>query len=225
VSYLSEGIVANHNLHSVYVALTDSEYRAALRHAKVIHADGWPLLLWCRIKYGVSGCRLGYRDWDVTFLSRLKSGTSVMLLGGTLREAETALRRLRERHPNLLFLAMDGYRPEDEYVGFVQEKRPQYIFLGMGMGKQERVARKCISQHSAVYFCAGGWIKQAAALERLAPAWLVRLNAEWLWRLAQDPRAKFRRYLIEPWTCVRHIVQNLHANKDDLREDRLDHLR
>jgi N-acetylglucosaminyldiphosphoundecaprenol N-acetyl-beta-D-mannosaminyltransferase len=42
----------------------------------------------------------------------------------------------------------------------------------------------------------GGAIDVVAGFTRRAPAWIQRIGLEWAFRLAQEPRRLFKRYLV-----------------------------
>lgn len=48
----------------------------------------------------------------------------------------------------------------------------------------------------------GGSLDFIAGRQRRAPAWMSRLGAEWLYRLARDPARMARRYLVRDRAIV-----------------------
>ncbi|RPH34929.1 glycosyltransferase, partial [bacterium] len=51
-------------------------------------------------------------------------------------------------------------------------------------------------------------IEYSAGRKRLAPSWMSRHGMEWLFRLFQEPRRLWRRYLIgNPWFLLRVLIQ------------------
>lgn len=57
----------------------------------------------------------------------------------------------------------------------------------------------------------GSTIDYAAQLKRVAPVWMRSAGLEWLFRLLQEPRRLWKRYLIgNPAFIGRVIAQRLH---------------
>lgn len=91
----------------------------------------------------------------------------------------------------------DGFRSETEYSEMVARTDPDIVLLGMGMPRQEHVARQlALSAGRPRLFINGG-----AVLDFLggrfarAPLWLRSARLEWAFRLAQEPRRLTGRYV------------------------------
>lgn len=72
------------------------------------------------------------------------------------------------------------------------------IVLAMGMPKQERIAMalKSADIGPALIVCGGAVIDFAAVRFARAPLWMQNAGLEWLFRLVNEPRRLFRRYVL-----------------------------
>jgi exopolysaccharide biosynthesis WecB/TagA/CpsF family protein len=91
-----------------------------------------------------------------------------------------------------------GFEPDLVYVDLAARTRPELILLGMGMPKQERVAllmRDALA-HPCVIVSGGAILDFLARRYPRAPLLMRRLGAEWVYRLALEPRRLASRYLV-----------------------------
>ena len=104
---------------------------------------------------------------------------------------------------------MDGFKPEADYVGETIRAVPDLIILAMGNPKQELVARIIASSvRSPVVIVNGGAVADflAGRFER-APLWVRRARLEWVFRLLQEPRRLWRRYLLGGVSFAWHLMR------------------
>jgi exopolysaccharide biosynthesis WecB/TagA/CpsF family protein len=78
--------------------------------------------------------------------------------------------------------------------------KPELIVLGMGIPKQECLARELIltgnPKCSPLVVCGGAILEFLGAKVPRAPEWMRRSGAEWLYRLSHEPARLCRRYLL-----------------------------
>jgi N-acetylglucosaminyldiphosphoundecaprenol N-acetyl-beta-D-mannosaminyltransferase len=97
----------------------------------------------------------------------------VVDLAGTSDDSEQTLERLRAASPDVVLVAFGAPKQELWIERFRDRIRPT-VAIGVG-GSLDFVA---------------GTVKRA-------PAWMSRAGLEWLFRLVQEPRRMWRRYLVE----------------------------
>jgi N-acetylglucosaminyldiphosphoundecaprenol N-acetyl-beta-D-mannosaminyltransferase len=132
----------------------------------------------------------------------------LFLLGATARSNDLAVERLRSRFPGL---QIAGFSPAFQDYPFdrdwnadilkaIEEFRPQHLGVCFGPKKQEYWIHENASRLSELGvrcgYALGGTIDFLAGVQKRAPRWIEFIGAEWLFRLACMPRARFRRTLI-----------------------------
>jgi N-acetylglucosaminyldiphosphoundecaprenol N-acetyl-beta-D-mannosaminyltransferase len=133
-----------------------------------------------------------------------RSGPRFYLYGGRSQGALVELTRsLRLRHPGLRIVG--GQAPpfrvltEDEeraVAADIARSGADVVWVGLGVPKQEKwMARMRDRLDAPVLVGVGAAFDFHAGLVRQAPAWMQRTGLEWLFRLAQEPRRLWRRYL------------------------------
>jgi N-acetylglucosaminyldiphosphoundecaprenol N-acetyl-beta-D-mannosaminyltransferase len=215
-------VIANHNAHSLFLLRRSAELAAFFDDADLIQIDSTPLIHWGRL-LGLplnAALRSTYLDWRDDFW-RLANERHwrVFYLGGAPGVADTAVRRLAQRWPNVTLAARHGYfdptptscgnrQVLDEIAAF----DPDILFVGMGMPLQETwVHENRAALTRGVIFTVGAAFDYEAGAQATPPRWTGRLGVEWLARLIAQPRRLAFRYLIEPWSLVGPALEDLGA--------------
>jgi exopolysaccharide biosynthesis WecB/TagA/CpsF family protein len=87
----------------------------------------------------------------------------------------------------------------EQTLKFVEAHSPfRFCFLAVGSPQQEMLGQELKRRGNArgLALCIGASINFLTGAEQRAPAWMQRLNLEWLYRLLQDPGRMTRRYLV-----------------------------
>lgn len=215
-----QAVVANHNLHSLYLVRRDAGMRAFYDQADLVQVDSKPLLWFGRLKgLPARGChRSTYLDWRDHFWSLAdRLGWRVMYVGGAEGVAATAARRLADRYPGAVLATRSGYFDAEPgaddnaaVIASIQAFEPNILLVGMGMPRQEAwIARNLAALPACVIFNVGAAFDYEAGAQKAAPRWMGALGLEWLFRLAGDPKRMFRRYCIEPWSLLGPAIRDL----------------
>jgi exopolysaccharide biosynthesis WecB/TagA/CpsF family protein len=188
------------NLHHLYLASVDPDFRSALAGADHLTADGWPVQLILR--------RRGLRVERVTgsgFLhdavrSGALKGRRVGLLGAA-DSTGAAFQAIVEDAGGQVVLRDHGRWSDwdaDQLVDRLTQARAEVVFVAVTPPAGELVAHALRERglHAAV-IGVGGSVDMLAGVTQLVPAPVGRLGLEWLFRFVQEPRRLFRRYFVE----------------------------
>lgn len=207
-----QSIIANHNLHSLYLYPREAELREFYRISHLIEADSTPLLAWARLM-GRSARpfhRCTYLDWRDLFWAQARArGWRVFYLGGAPGVAQAAAERLTAEWDVAIgvrdgfFDMTPGSADEAAIRGQIAAFKPDILFVGMGMPRQEAwIVRNHAFLGPCAIFSVGAAFDYEAGAQKSAPRWMGRVGVEWLFRLAADPRRLFTRYCVEPWSLI-----------------------
>jgi UDP-N-acetylglucosamine 2-epimerase (non-hydrolysing) len=204
------------NAAKVVAMQQDQSLRRIVNRCELITADGQSVV-WASHLLGdplpsrVTGIDLMEQLLDLAERRRYR----VYVLGGREDVLDTAIERVRRRHPGLEVAGYrDGYFSADEepaVAAQIRRARPDMLFVAMPTPRKEYFLARW-GDELAVPFSmgVGGAIDVLAGVTRRAPAVLQRLGLEWAFRLAQEPRRLFRRYLVTNFRFVlltlRHAV-------------------
>ena len=223
----SGGYVCVAPTHTVMASREDPELRAAVLGASLVVPDGQPLV-WAMNAFGA---QLEARVYGPTLMARAMeraaaTGQRHYLYGGRNHGALAELaRRLRLRNPGLQIVG--GHCPpfreltpqeEDDVVAEINRSGADVVWVGIGVPKQEKwMAQMRDRLDPAVLIGVGAAFDFHAGLVPQAPDALQRLGLEWAFRLVQEPRRLWRRYLrYNPRFVlgfVRQYVRHLRARR------------
>jgi N-acetylglucosaminyldiphosphoundecaprenol N-acetyl-beta-D-mannosaminyltransferase len=213
-------VIANHNLHSLYLLRRSPEMRAFYRRADLIEADSTPMILWARLLGLPIGRRhrCTYLDWREDFWAMAQArGWRVFYLGGEPGGAEAGAAAVVRRWPGVSisvrhgrFDPAPGGHENAAVVAAIAEARPAVLFVGMGMPRQEAwIVGNLDRLPPCAIFSVGAAFDYEAGVISTPPRWSGRLGLEWLFRLATEPRRLFARYLVEPWSLIGPAIGDL----------------
>lgn len=199
------GAIFTPNVDHVVLVESNPGFRKAYRHASLSLADGVPLVWTSRILGRQLPEKLSGSDMLVPIASlAADEGWSIYLLGGLPGAAELAADRLRELC-NVRIVGIDasivsaeGNTPGDiEVIDRIRAARPDIVFVALGTPKQELFIWRSMAQfRPAVAIGVGASLDFLSGFVTRAPRWVSDAGFEWVYRLAQDPKRLWRRYLV-----------------------------
>ena len=204
-------IVANHNLHSLYLYARMASVRDFYAAADIIEIDSTPMIAWAKLlgRDVSRDHRCTYLDFRHDFWTMVQArGLRVYHVGGAPDVADKARAAIIARYPNVRldvhhgFFDMQG-AGNDVVLADIAAKRPDVLLVGMGMPRQELWILNNLERLPAcVILPIGGAFDYEAGAQYEPPRWTGRMGVEWLARFLADPKRLFERYFIEPWTLV-----------------------
>lgn len=196
--------VAVCTVHSVMTARQDPRLAAALRDADVATPDGMPLVWALR----ASGHREQQRVYGPDLMAAafpygISRGWSHYLYGATEDTLARLVGALGERAPGARIVGTHAppFRPltreeEDAVIEDIRSSGADIVWVGLGMPKQELwMAQVAHRLPGVAVVGVGAAFDLLSGTVRQAPSWMQRIGLEWLFRLSQEPRRLWRRYL------------------------------
>ncbi|WP_081712433.1 WecB/TagA/CpsF family glycosyltransferase [Gordonia amicalis] len=207
-------LIANHNLHSIFVFWTDEVFRSVYERASVVLIDGWPVLAWARWfareRKLSARHRIGSTDWVLQLLKDSVRPLKIVAVGGSPLSSAGAAEAMLERFPRHEWRAYDGFEfqcqtPSSYGCSTLHADlvRADVVLVGMGMPHQESWILENWSRLSgAVVANVGGCFDYFSGVQDLAPRWMGSVGLEWAFRLCRSPRRLAYRYLVEPFLLL-----------------------
>jgi N-acetylglucosaminyldiphosphoundecaprenol N-acetyl-beta-D-mannosaminyltransferase len=215
------------SVHGLVQAQREPAIRSALNQAGLTTEDGMPLVWWCRAAGYSTARRVCGSDLLVKMCELgIPRGYRHFFYGGTPLVIERLKAQLTQRFPGLV---VAGYRsppfraltPEEDAADIVaiNEARPDFVWVGLGMPKQERWMAQHVGKiASTALIGIGAAFDFLSETKPRAPLWLQRSGFEWLFRFVTEPRRLARRYVIDNSIFVLLATQQLSGLRS-YRED------
>jgi len=188
------------NAHCLNIAGKDKEYRTILQNASLVYSGGFGPVLASRILAKPLPERVPTPDfiYDVLAVAQEK-GWSIYLLGGEQLVVEKTAENLKKQFPKL---SIAGYHhgfflQNKEVITKINRVKPTIILVGMGTPRQEKwIAENIDNVDAKVFWAVGALFDIISGRLKRAPFWMQRMGLEWLFRLFQEPKRLWKRYLL-----------------------------
>lgn len=193
------------NAHSVNTLSSDPEFKSCLNRADALFADG-------------SGMRLAAKSKGINLVANLngtdmlpnicktstKNGQSLFFLGGKPGVAKKAGKKLTKKYGSLRIAGTHhGYfdfqdeATSLEMVEQINQSGADVVLVGFGSPFQELWCEKYAGElECKTVLAVGGLFDYYSGSIPRAPLFMREVGLEWIWRLIQEPKAKFGRYVV-----------------------------
>lgn len=193
----------------------DASLRDDVLASDVVLADGMAVVWASRlagraVPERVAGIDLMFRLLDLA----AERGHRVFCLGATADVLADAIAAFRRRCPSLIIAgSQHGYyaaAEEAEVARAIADSHADIVFIAMTSPRKEQfLARWSRDLGVPVWHGVGGSFDVAAGRVQRAPALWQRLGLEWLYRVKQEPRRLWRRYLVTNVLFMRLAIAEL----------------
>lgn len=215
-------VIANHNLHSLYLYHRNRAFRDFYKLADVVHADGAGIVLLSALSRTPLGRehRTTYVDWMPDLIAMAAAHNwRLFYVGSKPGVASLGAARLAQQYPRLCLETTHGYfdaardsADNRRVLGLIREYQPHILLVGMGMPRQERwIAENLPDLNCNVVLPAGAAMDYIAGAVATPPRWTGRLGLEWLFRLMIEPKRLASRYLLEPWYVAGLVMSHFYS--------------
>ena len=191
------------NVHTVITAYDDDQYKKVQNTAIAALPDGGPIASYC-IKKGFSETK---RTTGPDFMGEilklgLKENYKHFFYGSTTETLAKLKIQLENDYKGINIVGM--YSPpfrkltdeeDKDIIKMINDASPNFVWIGLGAPKQEIFMYEHKDKINSLMVGVGAAFDFFAGNIKRAPAWMQKLNLEWLYRLLQDPKRLFSRYL------------------------------
>jgi N-acetylglucosaminyldiphosphoundecaprenol N-acetyl-beta-D-mannosaminyltransferase len=209
-----KAVILHANIHGVNLAWRLPWMLDFYRSADLVFCDGDGVRWGLRFLGFPPPPKITYAAWIHELAEHCgRHGHRVYFIGGRPGVAAEAAQRLKERHPAFDAAGTDdGYFAKtgpqnDTRIERINRVRPDILVVGFGMPAQEAWLRDNLHRLDVgVVLTAGAAFDYASGRLRRAPGWMVRIQAEWLFRLIQEPLRLFGRYVLGNPSFFLHLM-------------------
>lgn len=227
------------NANNLNISYTNNQLKRHFAGCDRVFADGSGVKLASRIlnsKDGVIEHNVNGTDMFPLLCSALEEmGKGIYLLGAAKGVARRVKINLSQTNPELVVCGYhDGYLADEltnrRVIKDINASNASILLVAMGTPLQEVWLDYNESKISVpVKMSVGGLFDFYANGVSRAPRWMRNIGSEWLWRLAQEPRRMWKRYVLgNPLFIFRvlkeHFIRSVFGSKF-LRERKTDSYR
>lgn len=204
------------NAHCYNIAQKDKEYAKALKASDVLLPDGIGVVYAMRWLYQKRIKKIAGEDLFFYEMNRLnKTGGSCFFLGSTINTLQLIAERAKEKFPKV---KVASYSPPyvDEFseteswkmIKLVNRYKPDVLFIGMTAPKQEKWAHQYFEDLDCGHICSIGAVFDffSGKIKR-APNWMINSGLEWLYRLLNEPKRLWKRYVVGNVLFLKYILR------------------
>ena len=214
------------NVHTTVMAFRDESYRKVQNSGAMALPDGQPL--------SIVSHRRGYSEAQrvpgpdlmpaILHLSEEK-GYRHYFYGSTPETLEKLRKVLLDRFPKLQIVGMYAppFRPlteeeDQEAVRKINESGADFVWVALGAPKQEKWMYEHRGRVNGLMIGVGAAFDFIAGTVRRAPMWMQKLCLEWVYRICQDPKRMFPRYVSTNFAFLWHVHRESKAIRKERRK-------
>lgn len=190
-------------LNAEKLLFSEADFRAIV-NSNIGYPDGFGAVIALRRKgclksIKVPGCELWLRVIEEFWASK-----TFYLIGASDEVIDATVQKLRRSFPQIQILGFrNGYftgaEDKNQLIDRLKTFQPDVVFVAMGSPKQEQLMYDLSQVHSALYMGLGGSFDVYVGKVKRAPAWFVKHNLEWAYRLMRQPSRARRQLKLVPF--------------------------
>jgi len=194
------------NVYSTVLMQKDTEFRKINNSTSLVVADGMPIIWVSKLMGFPLPCRIAGSDlfFELCTVASTRNYTFYFL--GSKKEVLDKIRvNLKVDFPDLKIVGMysppyrDQFSEEEnnDIVQKINEVKPDVLWVGMTAPKQEKwIFHNLDKLNVKVAIGVGAVFNFVAGSVPRAPVWMQKMGMEWFFRLIQEPKRLWKRYLI-----------------------------
>lgn len=210
------------NVHTTVMARESPSYLEVQTNSLLSIPDGKPLSVIGRKTYPAMDRVTGPKLMKTLFDTSAVDGFRHYFYGGTRATVDQLVNALHHDFPKL---SVAGFEPSvfreltdkevSELANRIDESKADLVWIGLGAPRQEVLCARLKSKTNALMVGVGGAFNILAGFTPDAPEWMQKFGLEWLYRLVQEPRRLFKRYLVTNTKFISYLLIDKLRKHDD----------
>jgi len=218
------------NVHTTVMSYENPKYRKVQNGAAFCFPDGSPLSYVQRLRGFQDARQVAGPDF-MTSLWKATENTELThyFYGGSQQTIDRLKEVLAKDYPGLKIAGMVSppFRPltekeDEEAVRKINESKADFVWIGLGAPKQEEWMQAHRGKINAVMLGVGAGFDFHSGTVKRAPKWMREHYLEWLFRLIQDPKRLWKRYVSTNVKFVSFLFRNAVTGNDHVKDDKKD---
>jgi N-acetylglucosaminyldiphosphoundecaprenol N-acetyl-beta-D-mannosaminyltransferase len=151
-----------------------------------------------------------------------QKGFRPYILGARPEVLELAVENIKQRHPKIQmagwhhgYFSRDG---EKTVMEKIREAKADCLFIAITSPTKERLMNEYRDMWNIPFMMGvGGSIDIVAGIVSRAPVWMQKYGLEWVWRIIQEPKRMWKRYLVTNSLFAIMLLREIAASRFFLR--------
>lgn len=191
-------------VHGLVTAIKDTSMREAVLKLHMLVPDGQPIR-WAMNSFHKVGLKDRVYGPELTLWVLKKANElnlRVYLYGSTRATLDKLVLFIEKNYPQVVIAGVheDRFREATEEedkadILKINSSQAHIVLVGRGCPRQEKWTAQHIGKVNAAMLAVGAAFDFHAGNLKQAPAWMQKNGLEWLFRLLQEPKRLFKRYL------------------------------
>ncbi|MBU8752318.1 WecB/TagA/CpsF family glycosyltransferase [Priestia megaterium] len=200
---LSGDYICVSNVHTTVLSYEDKEYCDIQNSGLMAIPDGGPLATLGRKRGSKKMDRVaGPTLMEEIFNISIDNSYTHYFYGSTEETLDKLCNELKKKYPGINIVG--SYSPPFRSLTEIENKevqerinlaKPDFVWVGLGAPKQEKWMSENQGKVNSLMIGVGAGFDYFAGNISRAPKWMQRMNMEWLYRLFQEPKRLFKRYM------------------------------
>jgi len=203
------------NVDKIIKMRRDPQFRKTVTSCDLITVDGQPLIWVSKLLGQPIKERFGGLDIMNGLIPRAADkGYRIYFLGAKDEVIKKVVEYYKLKFSSLKIAGWhNGYwgtKEEEKIVSEIKNAKPHILFVAISSPKKEAFLQKYLGKMNVPFVMGvGGAFDIIAGVTKRAPKWMQRCSLEWLFRLHQEPRRLWKRYLVEDPIFVLMVAKEL----------------
>lgn len=226
VELVDNAIINNHQLHHIAVNVakivhmqTDKQLYDSVVSADIINADGMPLVWVSKlfrkpIPERVTGVNLMQSLVELAYKKKYK----IYFFGAKEEVVKRVVDYYSNKYsPEIVAGYRNGYFPDQEekqIASQIAHSGANILFVAISSPKKENFLfrNKELLSNVNFFMGVGGSFDVVSGVVERAPMWMQRSGLEWLFRIIQEPKRMWKRYLVTNTLFVYYFIREFFKN-------------
>ena len=215
----SKKTVAVCNANSLVRSYKDTDLQNIINSFDICTPDGFPVAMASRLLYRNNQQRVdGFKIFNNTLIKSENTGTTHYFFGNTEEVVMKIIKKYKRNFPNVNivgyccppFLNVDELASK-KYFDEIIELDPDIIWFSLGFPKQEKLIDIVKQKYSlsSNLVGVGFTFDWTAGTKYKAPELIANIGLEWFFRLIQEPKRLYKRYLIDNSLFILYILRQV----------------
>lgn len=211
-------------VHGLIESYNDTSLKEKVNSIDMVVPDGQPIRWALNFFYktDLQDRVYGPTLTEYVLKATAEQGLPVFFYGSTPQTLELLAERLPKRFESLHIVGMQADRFRESTfeemqhdIEIIKASGARIVFVGRGCPRQERWVAQHREHLPIPLLAVGAAFDFLAGNFTQAPKWMQRNGLEWLYRLIQEPRRLWKRYLLTNaqfiWLCFKQIIRGSHC--------------